>query len=50
MNALYHGSTQRIATTGSAVARNDRDDVPMSVHRTSRRRQLFFTLLAWMPW
>src|SRR6188474_397092 len=44
MNALYHGSIQRMATTGNAVTRKAAAS-PMSVHRTSRRPRVFFTLL-----
>src|SRR3954467_10477847 len=43
MKALYHGSIQRIATTGSAVARKAAI-TPTNSHRASRRRQPFFTL------
>src|SRR5215204_6123026 len=44
MKALYQGSIQRIATTGSAVTTNAAP-IPMNVHRIKRRRQPFFTLL-----
>src|SRR5678815_4550950 len=43
MKALYHGSIQRMATTGSAVARKAAI-TPTISHRASRRRQPFFTL------
>jgi hypothetical protein len=42
MNALYHGSIQRIATTGSAVTRNAAT-AAMESHRSNRRPNPFFT-------
>src|SRR4051794_32155624 len=44
MNALYHGSIQRIATTGSAVTMTTAASAT-ATHRASRPRQPFFTLL-----